>query len=280
MRNCLRIYSIFLCLLFPFFWCNGQVQSYEELIGKSYDFMEKDSLDAAEVCLIAAMRLEPGNRYNYALLTNLGTIQRQLGKLDEALISYTAALSRQPNNALILSNRASLYQEMGDTENALTDYNTLLAKEPNRMEALYSRGILYIKEKNFLSAEADFQHMLEISDKSNKARLGYAILEKMRGNYKESEDIFEYLIREEPKNIRLYEERAELYFMEGKNGRAMSDLEKVFQQNPDPGAEIYVLRGRVKLALYEKTAAANDFQKALKKGYNKTVINELIKLTE
>lgn len=242
--------------------------------------MEKDSLQEAESCLVAAMRLEPGNRYNYALLTNLGTVQRQLGKVDDALISYTAALSRQPSNTLILSNRASLYQEMGKDDAAISDLNTIISKEPNNLEALYSRGIIYIKEKNYISAEADFQHMLEISDKSNKARLGYGILEKMRGNYKESESIFDYLIGQEPKNIRLYEERAELYFLEGKNGRAMSDLEKVFAKTTDPSAEIYVLRGRVKLAQYEKPSAATDFQKALEKGYDKVVIEELMKLTK
>ena len=66
------------------------------------------------------------HKNNFALLSNLGTIQRQQGKTDEALVSYTAALSLQPKNKLILSNRAELYIEMGETEKALSDYQALL----------------------------------------------------------------------------------------------------------------------------------------------------------
>ena len=81
------------------------------------------------------MRLEPGNPNNYALLMNLGTIQRRQGKLEDALLSYTAALSRHPNNEAILENRAGLYTEMGEIEKATNDYNALLILNPHHQEA-------------------------------------------------------------------------------------------------------------------------------------------------
>ena len=66
-------------------------------------------------------------------------------------------------------------------------------------------------------AEQDFDKILEVNEKSVRARLGHAILEKMRGNYDESERIFNYLISEMPRDWILYEGRADLYFMMGKN---------------------------------------------------------------
>lgn len=254
-------------------------QTYAELAEKSYDYLEKDDLPAAEESLRAAMRLEPGNPSNYALLMNLGTIQRRQGKREEALISYTAALSRQPRNTAILENRASLYSELGEREKALNDYNALLILNPTHPEALYCRGLLYLQDRNFILAEEDFDKILEGNEKSVRGRLGHAILEKMRGNYEESERIFNYLISELPRNMVLYEGRADVYFMMGKNARAMADLNRVFLESK-PTAALYVLRGKVKLAQYEKESASMDFEKARNMGYDKEVIDELMRMTK
>ena len=172
----------------------GHAQTYEKFVEKSFDFLDKNDLVSAEESLRAAMRLEPGNPNNYALLMNLGTIQRRQGKLEDALLSYTAALSRHPNNEAILENRAGLYTEMGEIEKATNDYNALLILNPHHQEALYCRAMLHLQHKNYLLAEQDFDKILEVNEKSVKGRLGHAILEKLRGNYDESERIFNYLI--------------------------------------------------------------------------------------
>lgn len=254
-------------------------QSYEDLIQKSYDYVDKDDLSAAEECLKEAMRLEPANRYNFALLTNLGTIQRRQGNLDEALLSYTAALSQQPKNEMILDNRAALYTEMGEMELALSDYQTLLVVNPLNEDALYQRGLLYIQSGNSILAEADFERMMEINTETVKGRLGFAILEKIRENYAESEVILNYLISKYPNYLLLYEERAELYFLMNRRGRAMTDVNKVFAETPNPSAELYVLRGRIKLAQYEKESAAIDLRKAQALGYDAATIETLLKQT-
>ena len=270
----MKVFLIFISLLLT---CNGFAQTYEDFLQKSYDFVDKNDLPSAEESLKAAMRLEPANPLNYALLTNLGTIQRRQGKLEDALISYTSALSGHSKDITILENRASLYTELGETEKALNDYNLLLHEDPEHQESLYNRGLLYIQMKQFVWAEQDFDKIMEVNEKSVRARLGHAILEKARGNLDESERIYNYLISEMPKDLILYEGRADLYFRMGKNSRAMNDINKVFQEGT-PTAGLYVLRGKIKLALYEKERAAIDFKKAESMGYDKETIAELMKL--
>jgi len=258
--------------------CTGGMltaQTYQDFIEKSYEYLDKDELLAAEESLRSAMRLEPGNPTNYALLTNLGTIQRRQGKKEEAILSYTAALSRHPDNITILDNRASLYAEMGETEKAISDYNLLLSLNPINEDALYRRGILHLKQKDLMRAEQDFDKILEVNDKTVYGRLGHAILEKMRGNYDESERIYNYLIDKLPRDWTLYEGRADLYFMMGKNARAMADVNRVFIET-EPSAAVYVLRGKIKLALYEREPAKKDFLKAKEMGYNSEIIDELL----
>jgi tetratricopeptide (TPR) repeat protein len=254
-------------------------QTYEEYVEKSYQYLDKGELFAAEESLRSAMRLEPGNPNNYALLTNLGTIQRRQGKKEEAILSYTAALSRYPDNETILDNRASLYVETGETDKAINDYTLLLLQNPINEDALYRRGILYLEKKDFIRAEQDFDKMLEVNEKTVYGRLGHAVLEKMRGNYDESERIYNYLIDKLSQDRRLYEGRADLYFMMGKNARALTDINKVFFET-EPGAAAYVLRGKIKLSLYEREPARKDFLKAKEMGYDQEIIDELLRMAK
>jgi tetratricopeptide (TPR) repeat protein len=252
-------------------------QTFEELVMKSYEYSDANELPAAEECLKNAMRLEPGNKLNYALLTNLGTIQRRQGKLEEALLSYTAALGQRPSDEVILLNRAELYTEMNETDKAIIDYNTVIAHFPTHEKALYHRGLLYTGKGEFLLAQTDFEFIIDTYKDTLLGRLGYAILEKARGNYDDSEVIFNYLADKYKNNMRVLEERAELYFLTKRNSRAMSDLNKVFAATGEPSAELYMLRGRVKLAQYEKASAAVDFKKAGELGYDRETVDRLIK---
>lgn len=254
-------------------------QTYEELIEKSYDYLEKDELLASEESLRAAMRLEPANPHNYALLSNLGTIQRRQGKYEDAMLSYTTALSRRPQDITILGNRASLYAEMGETDKAIADYTLLLLEQPYEQNTLYNRGILYLQKRDFIRAEMDFDKILEVNEKTLFGRLGHAVMEKMRGNYDESERIYNYLITEMPREWHLYEGRADLYFLMGKNARAKADVNKVITES-EPTASLYVLRGKINLAQYEKEVAKKDFLKAQEMGYDQGIINELMRMAE
>jgi tetratricopeptide (TPR) repeat protein len=104
-------------------------------------------------------------------------------------------------------------------------------------------------------------------------------LEKTRGNYNESERIYTYLIDKLPREWQLYKGRADLYFLMGRNGRALNDVNKVFFES-DADAALYVLRGKIKLALYERQTAAADFLKAREMGYDPQIIDELLRLAK
>ena len=252
---------------------------FATLIEKSYDYIEADNLEAAEYCLREALRREPANPNNFALLTNLGTLQRRQGKLQEAVMSYTAALGQQPKSISILENRGSLYSEIGETEKAIQDYTSVLLLSPDYEDGLYSRGILFLQEKKFLQAEADFEKIIELNQGSVRGRMGYAVLEKLRGNYAESERIYNYLIERMPSEWQLYEARADLFFIMGRYGRALGDVNRVFAEVRTPRAEAYVLRGKIKLAQYERASALKDLEKARSMGYDSRVIDDLIRLS-
>jgi len=244
-------------------------QNEKDSLSLAFDYIQQNRLDSAEIALKAVLEKEPDNPINPLLLNNLGTIQRRMGKREEALLSYTAALGTYPTQPVFLEARASLFAEMGQAPNAIIDYTSLLSVKPNDEEALYQRGLLYLQIKNTDLAEVDFRRLLDLNPKSLYARRGFASLAKFRGDYENAEKIYNYLLDKDPNDFNLYAGRAELYLLMERPGKAYDDINRAIQlageksQNP----YLYVIRYRTKLLLHEKDGALIDLKKAIALGY-------------
>ena len=265
-------FLLFLSLLFA---VSGTMQTYDEWIDSSFVAIENGKLVDAESAIFSALRLEPANQRNVFLWSNLGTIQRQMEKYDEAIESYTIALAQNPKSTTLLRNRAALFGEVGKPNDALTDYTAALLLEPDDEDALYYRGLLYLHLVAYDLAEADFKRLMELNDESYRGRRGYATLEKFRGNYTEAEKIYSFLIEKLPNDRELYIARAELYMLTNRNARAMGDINKVIY-NLEADPYCYYLRAKIKLSLYERKSAAQDLIKAKEGGYPIGDLQEVI----
>ena len=105
-------------LLFSIFSISLSAQTYQELSEKAGECVGKDSLAQAEDLLKQALRLEPKNPHNALLFSNLGLVQRKLGRYNDAVESYTYALNIAPLAVPILLNRAAIYLEQGMQDKA------------------------------------------------------------------------------------------------------------------------------------------------------------------
>ena len=246
-----------------------QAQVKRDMLSLAFDYLEQNRLDSAEIALKIVLKNDPDNPLNPFLLNNLGTIQRRMGKSDEALLSYTAALGTFPTQPVFLESRASLFAEMGQARNAIVDYTALLNENPNNEEALYQRGLLYLQIKNTDFAESDFRRILELNPNSLFARCGLASVAKFRGDYEDAEKIYNYLLNKEPGNFNWYAGRAELYLLMEKPGKASADINQALRLAGDNSQNpyLYVIRYRTKLLLHEKESALKDLQKAIALGY-------------
>ena len=99
-----------------------QAQSYNDVVEQAMDCVKKDSLVQAERLFRQALKMEPDNARNALLFSNLGTVQKRMGKTDEAIESYTLALNIIPYSTTMLLNRAALYLEKDLTQKAYLDY--------------------------------------------------------------------------------------------------------------------------------------------------------------
>lgn len=262
------------CLMSP-----SKAQTYDELIDKAMDAVEQDSLLQAENYFKEALRLEPANMRNSLLFSNLGTIQRRMGKKKEALESYSLALNKTPFSVTMLLNRASLFLEMNDLEKAYTDYCSVLDIDRENPEALMYRAYIYMKRRQYQDARLDYRLYLEIKPGDKTARLGMALVNQKDKRFHEALDEFSRLIVDYPDDASLLKARAELEMEMNSWDMALLDLENAAKLTPDD-PEIYVMCGDIYLLQDKKREAYVAFEKAIELGVPRPQLNDRLKASK
>lgn len=253
----------------------SSAQNYDELITRSFDYLDADSLPEAEEALREALRIEPGNPGNGMLLLNLGTIQRRQGKLKEAEESYTIGLAFLPNNLTLLNSRAQLFAEMEKYPEAINDYTEVIYHEPENEDAYYERALCKLMNQDTLGARLDLEQIDRFNPNSAKSRLGMAYVYKAQQMWREASELYDALIERNPRNASLLRERAEVFYFSNRMGAALDDVNKSIDFDPrDPYS--YLLRAQIRYAKGDKEFARRDLNQALELGLNKEEVRDLI----
>ena len=253
----------------------SSAQNYDELITRSFDYLDADRLPEAEEALREALRIEPGNPGNGMLLLNLGTIQRRQGKLKEAEESYTIGLAFLPNNLTLLNSRAQLFAEMEKYPEAINDYTEVIYHEPENEDAYYERALCKLMNQDTLGARLDLEQIDRFNPNSAKSRLGMAYVYKAQQMWREASELYDALIERNPRNASLLRERAEVFYFSNRMGAALDDVNKSIDFDPrDPYS--YLLRAQIRYAKGDKEFARRDLNQALELGLNKEEVRDLI----
>lgn len=261
-----RLVTILLILIQYSFILDAQ--EYNNLVEKSFECIENEDWMCAEDCILKALKREPANIQNALLLSNLGTIQRYMGKNADAIKSYTNALMITPRSVTILKNRASLYASIDSLDKAIADYSQVIALDVKEQRALYERGLIYLQKRDTISARYDFETILKANPDSRDAYMGFATLMKYRNYYDDSVDLYSKVLKLNNNDYDAYFGRAESYFYLGKMSKARDDLKKALElDNSDP--LLYILRAKIGWCQFEKESAKDDFDKAVELGFPK-----------
>ncbi len=238
---------------------------YLALIDSSFRASSKGDYALAERYLSKAIQRKENHPLNIYLLNNLGALQQIQGKFDEAIMSYSAALTKNPDEQTIRFNRAKLYALRDKHKAAITDYSILVSLAPKNELYLYQRAMSYLLANNYDLADLDLSKILELSPNSLKARIGLALLETMRKNYDKAERIYDYLVEKLPKSSEVYEGRSRMYLARKMKGFALRDMNKAFELaklNVSPS--LYRLRAELMKEIGEEEKARQDLDTALK----------------
>jgi len=269
-------YLVFiLCSIFSSV-CTLQAQSYNEIVELAMNCVKKDSLVQAEQLFRQALKLEPNNARNALLFSNLGTVQKRLGKTDEAIESYTLALNIIPYSTTMLLNRAALYLEKGLTQKAYLDYCNVVDLLPKNLEARLFRAYIYMQRREYKEARIDYNVVLEQDVKNKTARMGLAMLGEKEGRVQSAMDEMNRLVSDYPKDVSVLKMRANMEWEHGQLEAALFDLEEVLKLDSQD-ASSYVMKGDICLELKKKSEAREAYEKAMILGVSRVELADKLK---
>ncbi|EPT32826.1 tetratricopeptide repeat protein [Bacteroidetes bacterium oral taxon 272 str. F0290] len=263
-------------LVFLFLGASMSAQTYRELALRAIEAARGDSLERAEYLLKKALETDPSNPLNAMLFANLGTVERRLGKSDEAIDAYSLALNSLPLSVPVLLDRASLYLEKNSYEKAYIDYCNVLDVDRKNEEALLYRAYIYATRRNYKEARIDYNTLLQKNPDHKMGRMGLAVLNQKEGRLHEALEEFNQLITSYSNDIALLKARANLELEMNTPAMALLDVESVLKIDRKD-ADAYLLLGDILLRLKRKKDAYAAFEKAVTFGIPRPEIQDRLK---
>ncbi len=104
-----------------------------------------------------------------------GQMDAESGKIKQALMELTAAISKNPNMVLAYEARGDIYRQQGRLHNAISDYQKAVTLNPKSFHGWYELGVSFQAVHNFQSAVNAYQHSLQVEPKNANASMNLAV---------------------------------------------------------------------------------------------------------
>jgi tetratricopeptide (TPR) repeat protein len=238
----------------PYFQCIDSAQNYIY----SHDW------PTAEQWLLKAFKSDPENPGNSLVLSNIATLQRYQGRLDDAVRNYSLALDMTPHAVTLLLNRAALYVEMDSVQRAIDDYERVCELDMYNTEARYSLGVLAMERGDNKLAEDYFTEIKRINPNSGLYHEGMGLLHKQNGNHARAVELFTQIIKVQP-SAQLLGHRADCYLAMKKLNEAAADIHAALEMTPDD-PYLYLLRAKLNKLRFQRDDMNRDIDTAVSLG--------------
>ena len=258
------------------FLCSASVcnaQTYEQLIERGLAAAAADSLEVAEDCFKEALRKSPNDYRNALVFTNLGRVQETRywkntadKKLaDDALESYTVALSLTPEAVPMLEARGNFLLKLELYERAIRDFSAALDFAPKNKDIRLHRAYSYFQIRLYGESRADYEKVLESDATNYAALLGLALICQQTNHKTEAIERMNHLVELYPDSVEIYAVRADIYMESRQEDLALLDLDHAVSL--DTSNPRYVLaRAYLHKQMGNKRQALNDFNQAIELG--------------
>jgi lipoprotein NlpI len=189
--------------------------------GVAYQVIGK--LDEALADFNAAILLNPSDAEAY---NSRGLLFKQMGHPDAALEDYTISIMLNGFNAHVYNNRANVYGQMGQFDKELADYDRAITLDPSYTAAYNNRGMVFVKTGRFNRAIEDFNRFIALDPDNAEAYSNRGIAYALTGQYDAALKDFNAALALSQDFAEAYFNRGRLYSKEGRTELARADYQK------------------------------------------------------
>lgn len=248
-------------------------ENYIMLADSADYYIEKKMWTDAENAIIRALKLEPANKSNFLLWSNLGIVRENQNNYDGAIQAYTIGLSSAPKSTVLLTNRARAYLADNKPHQALDDLETTLQADSTLQWPLKMKGLI-------LASLEDNDEALEVlgnyrnkygKDSSVSEALGD--IEARRGNCEASIAYYDEAL-ENNDDADLLVKMLLTAYSYGKIEDMGQQISNGIRKYPRLGT-LYLIRAMLHKANYQTDAYESDLKSAINFGVDKELYDFL-----
>jgi len=145
----------------------------KRMLEKAMQLCQQSKIHEAKIIYLDLIR-------NYSshpiALTNLGTIELQLGNAESGISFLKKSIEADPNQAVALSNLANALVDLKDFDQAIYYYNLAVKLNPKFLEAYCNRGRAYRKHHKYEDAVSSYETALALSPNDINTLIDFGFL--------------------------------------------------------------------------------------------------------
>ena len=204
----------------------------------------------------------------------MGSMQLRTNDLDGAAITISKILEVAPQRALGYNMRGTLEFQQGQFQQAIDSFTQALTRKPDYYTALRNRALSAMRLRRFDRAETDLKRLLEDepTDTRAKAALGKALLEN--GKAEEAVPYFREAVRLVPNSLELWADYSQALADSGNTTRAIEEA-RATAVKASERPELLRRMGELLLDLGQSRAAERPLSRYAAYNYDSGVANLL-----
>ena len=224
--------------------------------------------------IVNALRLEPANKSNYLLWSNLGIVRDRIGNTEGALQAFDIGLASAPRSTVLLANRAYTLMETGRDKEALRDLDLALEIDSTLLVPRLSRAGLHLNARRLAEARKDYAAAVSIHPDSAGGHEGLGDVASLQGdNRKASEEYAREIAIADSENLR-FKKILALIGAEDTN-TAEEEMHTAIGKFPRSGG-LHLLRGVLHKRKYQNAEAEIERKLALEYGADPDLVEAML----
>lgn len=191
-----------------------------------------------------------------------GNRANEENRRDDAVLEYSKAIGKDPNNAVAYNNRGVVYRDLKENELAVKDFIRAIELDVNYAFAYNNRGISYDNLKLFDKAIDEYNKAIELNPNDASFFNNRGVAYKNLGELEKAIEDYNKAIELDPTYVMAHNNRGNAYLNLSQFEKAIEDYDKAIEFDSNY-AIAYNNRGNAydELEQYEK--AIENYNKAI-----------------
>lgn len=253
-------------------------EDYIAAVDSADRYIDHERWADAERMTLQALKMDPANKSNWLLWSNLGDIRMRSGRPEEAVEAYDIGLARMPESKRMLNSRAAAFIEMDMKSRAIDDLDTSLRLDSLQPWALNMRGSLYLMDGVMAQARRDFESLYRNFPRQAQGAAGLARIHAIEGNPDKAVSLFDEALNIEA-DITLYVYKISTLVEADRLAEASDAVREAMKQFPRTG-NLFLMRAWIHKMQFQNEQSDIDRKLAVEYGADASLIESIFGSTK